>query len=291
VAFPGAVIHQWDVASNKEKTRKTKTKSTDDESSEVGSVTDINKAILKNKPETTTFIILKGMFRAAKTLDDTYVGVLYDRASTGDATNLQSLLGRACGYGKSARTIIFTSMSTVTNYIRLWRELCASKDFPTEIPSMESLKGRMPGVSAVRAPAGGARLVATQSHATPLGTGNGTATAEEMAASARASYSDDDYEVVWSPEYTSVEELKAAKVTSGKMPEKNADGFYKNANSGKGPMSRAQLMAVKAGKKTANMRLPLKEIGDSTKRTYPFYEVTTDPSTIRFVVRTLTRVK
>jgi hypothetical protein len=39
------------------------------------------------------------------------------------------------------------------------------------------------------------------------------------------------------------------------------------------------------------MRLPLKEVGDVSKRTYPFYEDAKDKSTLRFVVRTLTRLK
>lgn len=286
--FPGAVVHQWDVASNKEKLRKSK----DDESSSVGSVTDINKAILEVKPTKTTFVILKGMFRAAKTLNDRYVGVLYDRAGAADATNLQSLLGRACGYGKSTRTVIFTSRSTVDNYIRLWRELCASKDFPTEIPegTPSDLKGRMPGVSSVRASTGGSKLVATVTHATPLGSGLGVATAEERAASARATLDDDNYEVVWSQEFSTVEALMASSITRGEGPKMGENGFYKNATGNKKPMSRAQLMALKAGKKTAHLRVELK-VGKTSKRTFPFYENTGDASTVRFVVRTLTRLR
>jgi len=288
-AFPTAVVHQWDVASNKEKLRKAK----EDASSDTGSVTDINAAILNHAPVQTTFVLLKGMFRAAKTLDDTHVGVLYDRAGAGDATNLQSLLGRACGYGKSSRTIIFTSNSTVSNYIRLWRELCASKDFPTESDEgFGKLKGRMPGVTTILTADGeGTKLVATRTHATPLGVGVGAATKEEQSASDRMKYDDANYEVTWSSEFHTLEDLKAAKLTHRKMPELGADGFYRNANGGKGPMSRAQLMALKTGKKTTNMRLPLDKVGDSTKRTYPFYEISGDRATLRFVVRTLTRLR
>lgn len=286
-AFPSAVVHHWDVAANKEKRKSAK----DDSSSGVGSTTDINKELLNDKPETTTFVLLKGMFRAAKTLNDEHVGVLYDRVGSGDATNLQSLLGRACGYGKSTRTIVFASSSTVTNYLRLWRELCASKDFPAEgDEDLSKMKGRMPGVSTVGA-GESTKLVTTKSHATPLGKGLGTATAEEEAASAKTRHNDDDYEVVWSEEFRTVEELKASKLTAGKMPTPGEDGFYKNANGGNGPMSRAQLMALKGGKKTTNMRLPLEKPGDTTKRTYPFYEDTGDKTTLRFVVRTLRRIR
>jgi hypothetical protein len=286
--FPKAVIHNWDVASNKEKRRSAR----DDSSSGVGSATDINIALLNDKPDMTTFVLLKGMFRAAKTLNDQHVGVLYDRVGSGDATNLQSLLGRACGYGKSSRTIVFTSRSTVDNYLRLWRELCASKDFPVEGDDdiLSKAKNRMPGVTTTST-GETTKLVATKSHATPLGSGLGIATEEEDAASAKTRYNDDDYEVVWSQEFRTVEELKASKLTSGKMPTPGDDGFYKNANGGNGPMSRAQLMAIKSGKKTTNMRLPLENVGDITKRTYPFYENTNDPTTLRFVVRTLKRIR
>jgi hypothetical protein len=286
--FPDAVVHQWDVASNKERRAK------DDGSSGIGSATDINIALLNDAPETTTFVLLKGMFRAAKTLNDKHVGVLYDRVGAGDATNLQSLLGRACGYGKSTRTVVFTSRSTVDNYLRLWRELCASMDTSTEgdVANFSNLRGRMPGVATVSsATRDTAKLVTTAGHASPLGAGVGVATAEEIAAGARTSYVDDDYKVVWSQEFSSIEDLKSARITAGKMPTPDADGFYKNANGGKGPMSRAQLMALKGGKKTTNMRLPLENVGDITKRTYPFYESISDKTTLRFVVRTLERIR
>lgn len=287
-AFPRAVVHQWDVASNKEKRKTAK----DDASSGVGSATDINVAILNDRPEMTTFVLLKGMFRAAKTLNDEHVGVLYDRVGSGDATNLQSLLGRACGYGKSTRTIIFASRSTVDNYLRLWRELCFSKDFPTEGDDemMGKMRGRMPGVSTVST-GDTTKLVATKTHATPLGKGLGVATADEEADSDRNRYNDDDYEVVWSEEFRTVEQLKSAKLTVGKMPSPGEDGFFKNANGGNGPMSRAQLMALKGGKKTRNINSALENVGDSRRRTYPFYEDTGDVSTVRFVVRTLTRLR
>jgi hypothetical protein len=286
-AFPEAIVRPWDVAANKER------KAREDSSSGIGSVTDINAAILNDKPLTTTFVLLKGMFRAAKTLNDEHVGVLYDRVGSGDATNLQSLLGRACGYGKSVRTVVFASSSTVSNYLRLWRELCASKDFPTEgsEDDFSKLKGRMPGVTAVSSVSGEAtRLVTTKSHATPLGSGIGSATAEEIAASARTKYDEVDYDVVWTREFSSLEELKAAKIIAGRLPTMGEDGFFKNANTGVRPMSRAEFMHAKSAKKTANMRCPLEKVGDQTKRVYPFYDDTSDPSTLHFVVKILTRI-
>jgi hypothetical protein len=291
-AFPDAIIHQWDVASNKEKLRKAK----EEGSSGVGSVTDINKAILENEPETTTFVILKGMFRAAKTLKDKYVGVLYDRAGAADATNLQSLLGRACGYGKSTRSIIFTSQSTVSNYIRLWRELCASKDFPSEFENEAFpgiTKGRMPGVSVVRSADGEtSKLVTTKSHATPIGAGVGAATDEELKASARTEFDDNDFDVKWSEVFTSLEDAKANGAGALRP---GPDGFYRNRTGRKGPMTRAQYMAVRAGKKTAHCAVPNGQtdypLHRPTNATFAFYEDPEDPSTVRFVIKTLTRIR
>lgn len=107
----------------------------------------------------------------------------------------------------------------------------------------------------------------------------------------REVHNDDDYEVEWSEEFRTVEELRAARLTVGRMPEPGPDGFHKNANGGKGPMSRAQLNTLKTGKKTTNMRMPIETVGGTSKRTYPFYEDPRDPSTLRFVVRTLRRLR
>lgn len=107
----------------------------------------------------------------------------------------------------------------------------------------------------------------------------------------RSKYNDDDYEVEWSREFSSVEELKAARIiTHGRMPEPDEDGYYANAIGGKDRMTRAQLASLQTGKKTANMRRPIETVGGSNKRTYPFYENPADPSTVRFIVRTLTRI-
>jgi hypothetical protein len=282
--FPSAIVHQWDVASNKEKQRVAKEES----SSGVGSATDINEAILNKKPAATTFVVLKGMFRAAKTLNDKYVGVLYDRVGAGDATNLQSLLGRACGYGKSTRTIIFTSQTTVNNYLRCWREMCASKEWAAaEGNVVAKLNGKMPHTKAVKTIDGASKLVTTAEHATPFGHGVGAATAEELKASERAVHDSDEYTVEWSEEFTTPAELKASKLVRGRMIEVSESGFYKNPH-GKRPMTRADLMALKSGKNTSHMRLGEGRSGVA-RRTYAFYEDPTDPSTVRFVVCTLTR--
>jgi hypothetical protein len=170
--MPSARIIRWDAASNAARA---------DDASENSSesMEDIN-ALLESEPEVPTFILLKNMFYASKTLNDTYVGILHDRASAKDDTNLQSLLGRACGYGKSTKTHIFTTKSTVTNWLEVWEKLCPRTG--TYIPDREAktLDGKMAGLKARDASAGGAALSISSKRATPF-------TPADVAASAASS--------------------------------------------------------------------------------------------------------
>lgn len=108
-----------------------------DDSSTV-SLTDINE-LLNIAPTQHTFVLIKNMFYAAKTLNDHYVGVLYDRLSQRDSSLLQSLLGRACGYSKSTETIVITSKMTVKRYFTLWN------NFPHTTHGLKS--NLMPGLA------------------------------------------------------------------------------------------------------------------------------------------------
>lgn len=279
--IPGCVVVPWDMESKKRRFK---------EASETASTTstDINSAYLSTKPTQTTFVILKGMFRAAKTLNDAHVGVLYDRVGGADSTNLQSLLGRACGYGKSSRSIVFVANSTVTNYINLWRDLCASRKFPTvtDVP-VASLKGKMPGVG-VKSEQGKSQLVLNQATACPIGAGTDLGV-RVIVPRPRVVYEDDNYDVDWSEEFLTAEEAKT--ITGSKKMEPSESGFYKNVSGKKTPMSREQFIAFQAGKKTAHggKSLGSLKIGESNKRTIAFYLNPLDASTVRFVVRTLTR--
>jgi hypothetical protein len=286
--IPGCVVIPWDLESKKRRSK---------EASESASTnsTDINTAYLSTKPTQTTFILLKGMFRAAKTLNDAYVGVLYDRVGGADSTNLQSLLGRACGYGKSSRSIVFVAKSTVNNYIDLWRDLCSTRTFPTitGIP-IASLKGKMPGVS-VKSQQGKSQLVLTQTSASPInagaGAGAGTGAGGQSVAISRprVPYNPDNYDVEWSEEFLTAEEAQA--LTGAKKMEPSENRFYKNVSGKETPMSREQYIAFRAGKKTAygGKSLSSLKVGESNKRTIAFYENPLDASTVRFVVRKLTR--
>ena len=164
--FPECDIRAWDSS-------KTRGTPADEERSEdTESLEDINDLLAK-APAQHTFILLKNMFYAAKTMDDRYVGVLWDRTGAvvgGDNARLQSLLGRACGYGKSKDTIVYTSMETVTRYLTFWRELCrnAEAETLTTEHAATKLHRKMPGVSAVETETG-AKVVLTMSVALPTG--------------------------------------------------------------------------------------------------------------------------
>jgi len=275
--IPGCIVVPWDMES-----KKRRFKDTSDSASTASA--DINSAYLSTKPTQTTFILLKGMFRAAKTLNDAHVGVLYDRVGGADSTNLQSLLGRACGYGKSSRSIVFVANSTVMNYINLWRELCANRRFPTitDVP-VTSLKGKMPGVGA-KSEQGRSQLVLKQASACPLGAGPGGQTTAAVPRRNTAA-NDDDFDVEWSHEFLTEAEARAAGGKKMKMK----DGFFSNAMGAKGPMTREQLIRVRAGKKTAHSRIHLRPEQRVDHKTFAFYENPLDASTVRFIVRTLTR--
>jgi len=73
----------------------------------------------------------------------------------------------------------------------------------------------------------------------------------------------------------------------GKLPSAMENGYYRNVTGSKKPMSRAEFEAWVVNK-TAQGHHRL-ERGDETSRVVVFYEDVTDPSTARFVVRTLRR--
>jgi hypothetical protein len=133
---PTCTVIPWDSSSSARRPSTT-------DGSSTASIEDINE-ILSVRPTKPTFIVIKDMFYASKTLCDKHVGALYDRCGGKDDTNLQSLLGRACGYGKSGRTIVFTSLLTVSNYLKFWRDIATAPVLRGE--DAKTLSGKMAGV-------------------------------------------------------------------------------------------------------------------------------------------------
>lgn len=276
--FPDAEIKCWDAATNSSKEK---------ESSSVASSVledDIN-ILLEEPPAKTTFIILKNMFYAAKTVEDEHVGIMFDRVGAKDDTNLQSLLGRACGYGKSKRTIIFTSQQTVNNYITLWKELCSKKGFPQQardIP-VTVINKKMPRVVAYSG-AGGTNLKTSG-----RSTITGPQTTEEPS-STRAVANEDNFSSEWR-EFKTFAEAKVW-ATRVREKEKNEQGFYlSSTTSSTTVLSYDTIMGIKAGKKTANMPWGKLEVRKHVDRLYVGYKDITDPTSGVFIVHRLTRIQ
>ena len=283
-AFPEARVMAWDSESKPEKP------------SSDGSTTiqmeDINE-LLETPPSQHTFILLKKMFYAAKTMEDPYVGVLYDRVGGKDDTNLQSLLGRACGYGKSQDTIVFTSSETVTNYLDFWYAVIRQRPVPalTNIP-VAKLDKKMAGQ---RVNADGT-LRTTATHAAPIGGGSvggggggggGRQVVEERAAKMKAD--ENDFDSQWRS-FTTLKEAKswAPNIRTPQMP----NGFYLTARSSAPTILRSSdIAAMQGGKKTAALPWASIKVGGSVNRLYVEYTNERDPSTAVFWIRRLTRIK
>ena len=80
--------------------------------------------MLADAPEKHTFILIKGLLRAAKTLNDEHIGVVYEPhgESKSDSSEAQGLPGRLCGHGKqsgSGAPILFCNTESITNYCDL----------------------------------------------------------------------------------------------------------------------------------------------------------------------------
>jgi hypothetical protein len=135
--FSGAIVRKWDAETVRKQQR--------DGDSASSSGPDINSELLDVQPLAHTFIVLKDMFRAAKTMNDRFVGVLWDRITGKDDTTMQGLLGRICGYGKTQTTHIYCSGDSVDNYLRVWHRLCSDHRSDRMIEGV-SMRAAMTGV-------------------------------------------------------------------------------------------------------------------------------------------------
>jgi hypothetical protein len=285
LAFPTGVVMKWDSLSRPSGGGGGGGGGGEDTSSSA-KLEDINE-VLREAPAQHTFILLKNMFYASKTMDDTHVGVLWDRVSGKDDTNLQSLLGRACGYGKSKRTVVYTSKQTVANYLTFWKEVIGGGR-PEGGAAADLLDKKMAGT---RVTGGAAAPVvrATGGHATPAGTGlggGGGGGGPEPPAKVRKN--EDDFEAV-TREFASFAEAKAW-ATHIHEPEK-VDGFYKTSTTGKPRTLRYdEVVAFCNGKKTAGLPSNMK-VGGKVNRLSVGYKDLGDAASAVFVVRRITRIK
>jgi hypothetical protein len=278
--WPMATVVGWDAGEKPAR---------ESEDGSTSTLEDINE-MLSVKPDGPVFIVLKNMLYASKTMDDTYVGILHDRISDKDATNLQSLLGRACGYGKSKDTHIFTTMQTVNNYIKTWRDLQPQQAIADQ--REKELRNRFRDV-ATTAEGASTRLAPAPTFVPPT-VSAGAAPAVEPRARKQA-LNEDHFVSEWSEQFTTFEQakdwIKARGGTRTQEP-RMVDGVYLCSGAGKkGKISMAAVEALRGGKKTANMAAGnIKEVGKKGFRLYAAYLDMDDNTSVRFVARMLKRI-
>ena len=281
LAFPTARVMKWDSLSRPSGRAREDTSSS-------AKMEDIND-ILQEAPAQHTFILLKNMFYASKTMKDTHVGILWDRVSGKDDTNLQSLLGRACGYGKSKRTLVYTSKQTVTNYLTFWKEVIGGGR-PEGGVAADLLDKKMAGTR-VTDGGGGPVVGVVRSHATPAGAGlggGGGGGGGGPEPPARVKKDEDDFEAE-TREFLSFASAKAW-ATRIHEPEM-VDGFYQTSTTGKARTLRYdEVVAFCNGKKTAGLPSNM-AVGKSVNRLSVGYRELSDPTSAVFVVRRVTRIK
>ena len=285
-SFPEAIVRPWDSTS--------RPKSAGAEDASSAKMEDIND-LLKEAPPQHTFIILKNMFYASKTMHDAHVGVMWDRVGGKDDTNLQSLLGRACGYNKSSTTIVYTSGQTVTNYLKFWWPVLAGGAVPAGVDAAR-LDKKMPGQRVKAGAAGGAPVLqVVPTHATPVwvaaaaGGGGGGGGPVTPPRAKKVAKNEDDY-VAEIREFASFAAAKAC-ATRSKEP-KQVDGFYQTSTTGATRTLRYdEVVAFCSGKKTAGFDLKKIGVGKFNQRLVVGYRDITDPKSAVFVVRRITRVK
>jgi ribosomal protein L37E len=296
--MPGCRVISWD-------STRTRTSLSSAASASTKSDDDIN-TILDEEPLVPTFILIKNMFYAAKTVHDTHIGVLFERitSTSKDDTILQSLLGRACGYGKSNRTQIFTSLETVTNYINVWTglvkkyKLGSSITIPKEVEHSFKNKQPMAGITH-RNIATGTTLGITSTRALPTSSTRAGNMPMLPTIPARVALNEDDFESEWSPWFIgSTAEDQALKWwrnkgKRGHILKKNDEGFYLCALS-KGPqvLRKESIDTLRAGKKTASMPKASKlTVGETECRRYGAYANTTDKDSVCFCVHWIKRIR
>jgi hypothetical protein len=280
--FPGCTIVEWD---SKRKQRKQ-----DDASTAESEMDDIND-LLKKEPVVHTFVLLKNMFYAAKTMNDKYVGAAFDRMSVKDETNLQGLLGRLCGYKKSTDTVVYTSKATVERWISCWKELCASEAASHIVTGHAAvdLHGKMTNVVASALAGGGAQLSTRRSAASPMGVGKGHDFTAPGPEPERGTVCEDDFASEWRV-FDSFAAAKAWGKNIRAKP-KDANGFELSSTTGAArKLLVRDVMALRNGKKTAAMPTDHKKKGSTRDRLFVQYTNENDNTSAQWVVHRLTRI-
>jgi hypothetical protein len=108
---------------------------------------DLNTILLNNKPEKTTFIIIKEKLRVAFTINQRYISILYERLvkNINDSSIIQSLIGRATGYEHNKNIFIFTNIPSILKYNELLKSDFNNKKINWLSISTKKIKGELVG--------------------------------------------------------------------------------------------------------------------------------------------------
>lgn len=108
---------------------------------------DINEILNSEPPKKYTFVFIKEMLRCAKTIVTEQIGVLYERYTKNpdDSVSTQGLAGRACGFNRH-EIIIFTSLRSINNYLKLWDCEFEDKSIQWKSSTTKNVKGMITSV-------------------------------------------------------------------------------------------------------------------------------------------------
>ena len=84
------------------------------------------ETLLKRAPDRHHFLLIKGFWRAATTLDDTHIGVCYDNTKDYLAA-AQGLAGRLCGYNRQrgeTAPLLYTNVCAIEQYVVWMNHQC-----------------------------------------------------------------------------------------------------------------------------------------------------------------------
>lgn len=79
----------------------------------------ITDEMLSNPPKVHTIVIVKGLWRAAKTIPHGHLGVVYCGGSRLTSVEAQGLAGRMCGHNKKHDIVLFVNEEAITQYQEL----------------------------------------------------------------------------------------------------------------------------------------------------------------------------
>jgi hypothetical protein len=283
IIFPNTYVVLWD--SKHKPTRPL----SDDSSTASEKMSDINE-MLDEEPDVTTFIIIKNMFYASKTLNDAYVGISYDRIGAKDDTTLQSLLGRHCGYGKNKTTIIYTGMQTVHNYLNFWRKHTTTNATTVENAFPKQLNNKMAGIVAVKNTNRNraVKLSLNEARAFPISMGPSTASFSiQEVRRPKQSMNEAHFHVEWSVHFDTIDKLNEWLVNRDghrKQFKYDGDGFYICSAPKLGRHHVSAIDNFMGGKKTAHTAASVNwKIGKSGCTSYVAYTDTNDKNTVCYI--------